>query len=427
MPDSGPASKKHRSGDAPPPVADVGPGLRDGSDKEEEEGQWRKRKRAVLFGYAGRDFHGLQAHTLVSPPHDTVENALHRALVAAQAIAAVNADSLHKIGWSRCARTDRGVSAASQVVAGKLCVPGREVNGEASREDMEKFLAAVNAHLPPTVRVFKVMRVPNGFNSQHAASGRIYGYLFPASLLGPAPELALARLNAGLARFVGTKRYHNFTDKVRASDPSAQRVIRECFASAPQAVGATQVVRVTFNGQSFLLHQIRRMMGFVLEAVRRTGGDAGGSGGADERKGEDVADLVDKALHHTIIVQSPPTAPAEGLFLDAALFEDFNRSLDRLPVHSDGPPAQQPIDFVHDPVVSAAREALIREVIMPQMLDLFDVFERWRAERDLVRDFPEFRVAGEANSALGDAEHFLRHVAETRHHRWTDGERDRRS
>lgn len=51
------------------------------------------------------------------------------------------------MGWSRAARTDKGVSAVGQLVALKLMQPHKDMP------------AAINAHLPPVVRVFGVQRV----------------------------------------------------------------------------------------------------------------------------------------------------------------------------------------------------------------------------------------------------------------------------
>ena len=52
-----------------------------------------------------------------------------------------------QVSWSRAARTDKGVSAVGQLVALKLMQPHADM------------AAAINAHLPPVVRVFGVQRV----------------------------------------------------------------------------------------------------------------------------------------------------------------------------------------------------------------------------------------------------------------------------
>ena len=241
-----------------------------GANNTGDSSDYCKRKRAILFGYSGANYHGLQAHTVQNPEFDTIENSLHSALVKIGAISASNSDALGKVGWARCARTDKGVSAAGQVVSAKIIVKGQEINGEVSSQDMAMFISDLNNALPSDIRVFKVLRVNGAFDPQKNVTGRIYGYLFPASLLGSSPD-AFARFNAGLARFVGSHRYHNFTDKLHASDPSCRRMIQKCSAQDPEEIlpSLPNVIRVSITGQSFLLYQIRRMMGFVIDVVRR--------------------------------------------------------------------------------------------------------------------------------------------------------------
>jgi len=257
--------------------------------------------------------------------------------------------------------------------------------------------------------------VNNSFDPQHNVSGRRYGYLFPEFLLGSAP-LGVQRLNAALARFVGTHYFHNFTDKLRPSDPSAQRLIRECMAVEPLDLvpGHARVIRATFVGQSFLLHQIRRMIGFAIEVTRR---------------GLDPVAAVDDALNRSIVIYNQCTAPAEGLFLDASLFDTFNENA-RVKQKREGP-QQRPIDFLNDATLCAQREAFIATVIMPQMFPADgsgnDVFQRWLVERQAVAVFPVQRVASAAHNEQGDLEHFLRHVSDARYKRWMAEDRTRRS
>ena len=75
-----------------------------------------KRKRALLFGYTGTGYGGLQTQGgYAKGVMETVEDELHRALCRVGGISEENGDSMRKIDWSRAARTDRGVHAAAQV------------------------------------------------------------------------------------------------------------------------------------------------------------------------------------------------------------------------------------------------------------------------------------------------------------------------
>jgi tRNA pseudouridine38-40 synthase len=103
----------------------------------------------------------------------TIEGALRDALVAAGGISASNADAFAKVGWSRAARTDKGVSAVGQVVALRLLHPVADMT------------AAVNAHLPDGIRVLGAARVTAGFDARKSCDRRRYEYILPAHAFDP--------------------------------------------------------------------------------------------------------------------------------------------------------------------------------------------------------------------------------------------------
>ncbi|CAD6977277.1 unnamed protein product [Tilletia controversa] len=97
------------------------------------------RKIALRFSYDGAHYSGLAAQGPSSyssssqstvTPLPTVEGVLWKALVQARLVD--DADGYEGAGWSRCGRTDRGVSAAGQVVA--LWVRSRRVDERALKE-----------------------------------------------------------------------------------------------------------------------------------------------------------------------------------------------------------------------------------------------------------------------------------------------------
>lgn len=73
-----------------------------------------KRKVAIVGGYLGTGYHGVQLNKGV----DTIEDELRRAILAAGAMRASNFEDLAKIDWSRSSRTDKGVHAGCIVVRG---------------------------------------------------------------------------------------------------------------------------------------------------------------------------------------------------------------------------------------------------------------------------------------------------------------------
>lgn len=408
--------------------------------EEPSSGSIRKRKRAVLFGYSGTGFSGLQTqaggifHTAeeteagdasgnVETP-DTIEDALHRALCAAGAIRETNQESFQKISWSRSARTDRGVHAASQVIAAKLEVAGEvasERGGDVSRKDEERFVEKVNEHLPPQIRVYRVFRVMNKFNARTATTSRTYGYFLPRFVLkreedGSFPSLFDIR--QCLKAFVGSHCFHNFTEKLTAKDPRSRRIIESFICSEPIDVDGEQVYRMQVKGQSFLKHHIRRMIGFTVELLRRPG--------------LSCDKLIEDALSKEKVVEGGdglmPMAPAEALFLDIASFEQYNQQIKKpSPASSTGKNQgeeeeeeglRESIDFVGDATVRMAREKLISEVILPAIFDKTDssahkAFERYLEESN-TRSFPPIFKNPNIPPELADAQEFLRIVERDR-------------
>ncbi len=81
-------------------------------------------------------------------------------------------------------------------------------------------------------------------------------------------EKEMERLNTILGKYVGTHNFHNFTARIKAEDPSAKRYILSFEACEVIQVEGMQFVRCTVLGQSFMLHQIRKMIGMAIAIMR---------------------------------------------------------------------------------------------------------------------------------------------------------------
>ncbi|KAJ9666998.1 tRNA pseudouridine synthase 1 [Coniosporium apollinis] len=137
-----------------------------------------KRKVAVMIGYSGSGYKGMQINTT----EKTIEGDLFTAFVAAGAISKANADDPKKSALVRCARTDKGVHAAGNVISLKLIV-----------ED-EDIVQKINSHLSPQIRVWGIERTIGSFSCYQACDSRWYEYLIPTHcFLPPHPSSFLGK------------------------------------------------------------------------------------------------------------------------------------------------------------------------------------------------------------------------------------------
>ncbi|OTB01376.1 hypothetical protein M426DRAFT_323514 [Hypoxylon sp. CI-4A] len=137
-----------------------------------------KRKVAVMIGYAGTGYHGLQ----INHKEKTIEGDIFAALVAAKAISKANADDPRKSSFVRCARTDKGVHAAGNMISLKLIIEDPDV------------VKKINENLPPQIRVWGIQRTNNAFSSYQSCDSRWYEYLMPSyCLLPPHPDSFLGK------------------------------------------------------------------------------------------------------------------------------------------------------------------------------------------------------------------------------------------
>lgn len=131
-----------------------------------------------MVGYAGTGYKGMQ----VNGDEKTIEKDIFNAFVAAGAISKANADDPKKSSLVRCARTDKGVHAAGNVISLKLII-----------ED-EDIIEKINTNLPEQIRIWGIERTNNSFSCYQTCDSRWYEYLMPSyCLLPPHPETYLGK------------------------------------------------------------------------------------------------------------------------------------------------------------------------------------------------------------------------------------------
>ena len=118
------------------------------------------------------------------------------------------------------------------------------------------------------------------------------------------------RLQTALRQYIGTKSFHNFTKGLTKEDASATRYITAFDVLEPLYDPASQMewIPTTVTGQSFLIHQIRKMIGAAMEIAR-------------ESVPDDYIERALKVKQHVPV----PIAPATGLFLEQSWYDSYNR------------------------------------------------------------------------------------------------------
>jgi tRNA pseudouridine38-40 synthase len=101
----------------------------------------KKRKYALCLGYSGQGYYGLQRNA-TSKEFRTIEDEVVDGLVKIGSISQGHADEMNKMSFQRAARTDKGVSAAANLLSLKM-----ELNEETT-------ITSLNATLPKQIRVF---------------------------------------------------------------------------------------------------------------------------------------------------------------------------------------------------------------------------------------------------------------------------------
>ncbi|KAG9294681.1 hypothetical protein G9A89_008160 [Geosiphon pyriformis] len=288
----------------------------DQAEASEKEARKPKRKVAVMIGYCGTGYQGLQ----INPGAKTIEEEIFKAFVAAEAISQDNSKDPKKVGLMRAARTDKGVHAAGNVISLKI-------------------------------RFSKVIK---SFHSKTLCDSRRYEYLIPTHVFQHHPlpavapntpsmsmesqlnltlvsqietisrsielELNSKTLNMGSAGAPSSLTSGDSIDHISLEDiPVATveemiekrkyRISSETLemVSDPMMIKDTEWLSLKVHGQSFMLHQIRKMVSIIVLCVRS----------------ETPLSLVAKTFESVCI--NIPKAPALGLLLESPVFDSYNK------------------------------------------------------------------------------------------------------
>ncbi|KAI4292334.1 tRNA pseudouridine38-40 synthase [Pancytospora philotis] len=353
-----------------------------------------KRKVGLVVGYNGAGYHGLQWNKDMH----TIESVMMEILHANGLISDTNAGDPQKVDLKSSSRTDKGVHAAFNLVNVKIC---QEPTPELEAALKEAFAAR-------GLRLYRMVRLPKRFMGYKMARSRLYRYAVPTFFLkesdyaeecarraeedrrapaaqdsnaAPADSSAeedAAEQPAGkksffrsyteedlagirgyrcqnvdvfralMAKYEGNHDFSNFTLKCNQKD--SKRFMRRVTVGEPVVVDDVEYVGIEIHGQSFLLHQIRKMVSFAVLNARY----------AADRADANFARVFSEPVH-------VPKAPAQYLYLVSVFFDDYNNK------------AEEKIE-----VDAADLDAFIAESILPSVYDVKNLYE-WLLFFDTVR------------------------------------------
>ncbi|HEY7679518.1 MAG TPA: tRNA pseudouridine(38-40) synthase TruA [Terriglobia bacterium] len=263
----------------------------------EETGDARPARNLLLrVAYDGTDFHGWQ----IQPQRPTIQGTL------TETLRRITGESVQIHGSGR---TDAGVHACAQAANVKLTSPIPCPN----------LLQVLNDHLPESIRILSVAEVPDDFHARRDARSKVYRYRIYREPICP-PWLARyvysfpyplkeEAMRKAAGAFVGTQDFRSFASSDERHE-GEQSTVRTIFSSTLERAGEELVYTVEGNG--FLHHMVRNMVGTLIEAGR----------------GNILADQLTTILAAKDRSAAGPTAPARGLHLVRVEYENLPTAAD---------------------------------------------------------------------------------------------------
>ncbi|KAH9385736.1 tRNA pseudouridine38-40 synthase [Nematocida major] len=261
-----------------------------------------KKRVALIIGYNGIGYRGSQ----INKDENTVEKTVCDRIAELRYISERNAEDYSKVGLQRSSRTDKGVHAAMLVLSLKI-----EVDKERNSRDLEMKLREALA--PHGIHLHRVVETTKGFDPKARCESRVYEYFVPEEAYSLPEDTAekvserRAVLVKALKSLEGTHNFHNFTAQNQEKGPN--RYIKEISVEAI-SYGNSRWERVTLHGQSFMIHQIRKMIGFSVLCARKAASES------------DVGRFL--SLVFCPEKRNIPKTPGEFLLLSHSYFTNYN-------------------------------------------------------------------------------------------------------
>lgn len=241
----------------------------------------------LTLAYDGAKFHGWQ----IQPSVATIQGSL------TDAIRKITQEPVSVYGASR---TDAGVHALGQVASFKT----------RSQLTAEEFGRAMNALLPPGIRVVAAEEMGSDFHARWQAQQKTYHYrIFRGGVMSPFAyqrvlhypyPLDEEAMSAAAKCFEGEHDFSSFTASSGSEETDKDRSpVRRIFRSELERHPEREEIIYVVTGKSFLRYMVRKIVGTLLEV------------GRGKLRVEDIAGVFEARDRS----RSGPTAPPEGLYL----------------------------------------------------------------------------------------------------------------
>jgi tRNA pseudouridine38-40 synthase len=251
----------------------------------------------LTIAYDGTDFHGWQMQT-------------GRPTIQGEIVSVLRSLTQETVTLQGAGRTDAGVHAVGQVA-------NFRTQSHLSAGDFQR---ALNALLPPTIRIVNAEEVGPTFNARWSARGKTYRYrlyrgrvvppmLWRYVLHYPFPLNEDAMRDAA-ARFVGMHDFTSFAASTGSEENDKDRATeREIYFAELARTPDNEELVFTVRGRSFLRYMVRKMVGTLLDVGR----------------GKLAPEDIDRLYELKDRSKSGPTVPPQGLCMISVDLEESFR------------------------------------------------------------------------------------------------------
>jgi len=248
----------------------------------------------LLVAYDGTSFRGWQSQRGGGTVQDALESAI--ASIVGEHV------TVHGSG-----RTDSGVHGLGQTVHFELT--DEQLGRIRGMNAPARWMPALNALLPPELRIMKASRARGDFHARFCASGKIYRYeiwngpALPPHLHRRAWHLHGKLDHALLRKLAKTiEGRHDFRGFCADSGSLPEDTFRTIRRVVIRDRGSA--ISLTVEGDGFLYRMVRMLIGGMVRVAQ----------------GKDPADLFVRRLASGKPWPTPAMAPAEGLYLVKVLY-----------------------------------------------------------------------------------------------------------